>query len=101
MAAGESPAAVVPVACLRPRTPGRHASLACSFAPVSTNCWLQRRLITHAPAKRLRTARITRHEVDAEPALRAPSGIADVGVLTRRLAPGTTPAARCSAAVIR
>jgi hypothetical protein len=33
------------------------------------------------------------HEVDAEPSLRAPSGIAEVGVLTRRLATGTTPAA--------
>jgi len=42
-------------------------------------------------------SRITRNEVDAEPSLRAPSGFAEVGVLTRRLAPGTTPAAHHTA----
>jgi len=51
----------------------------------------------HAPARLMRTSRITWREVDAEPSLRAPSGIAEVGVLTRRLAAGTTPAVRHTA----
>ena len=47
----------------------------------------------HAPTTLTRTSRIAWHEVDAESSLRAPSGIAEVGMLTRRLAAGTTPAA--------
>ena len=79
------------------RTPGSRAPLACSFAAASTSCWLQRRRSRHTPARLARTPRITRREVDAEPSLRAPSGIAEVGVLTRRLAPGTTAAVRHTA----
>ena len=71
-------------AALRSRAPSHPRRLTAGFS--DGRSW-------HAPAWLTRTSQITRHKVDAEPSLRAPSGIPDVGVLTRRLASGTTAAA--------
>src|SRR3989442_4246684 len=75
-------------AALRSRAPSHPRRLTADFSDGRSR---------HAPARLTRTARIMGHDVDAEPSLRAPSGIAEVGVLTRRLAPGTTPSARHTA----
>jgi len=75
-------------AALRSRAPSHPRRLTAGFS--DGRSW-------HAPAWLTRTSQITRHKVDAEPSLRAPSGIAEVGVLTRRLAPGTTAAVRDTA----
>src|SRR2546422_6111449 len=56
------------------RTPGSRASLAYSVARASTIGWLQRRSVTAVPWTLIPAPRITQHEVDAEPSLRAPSG---------------------------
>src|SRR5213593_1186004 len=56
------------------RTPGCHAQLACSSAIASTIGWCQRRSVTAVPWTLIPAPRITEHEVDAEPSLRAASG---------------------------
>src|SRR5439155_12323665 len=56
------------------RTPGSHAQLANSFALASTIGRFQRRSVTAVPWTLIPAPRITQHEVDAEPSLRAASG---------------------------
>jgi len=56
------------------RTPGSRAQLAYSSAIASTIGRFQRRSVTAVPWTLIRAPRITQHEVDAEPSLRAPSG---------------------------
>src|SRR5207245_7044990 len=67
-------AAVAPAACRRRSHAGKPRSLGHSHARASTRSWLQRRLVTAVPWTLIPAPRITEHEVDAEPSLRAPSG---------------------------
>jgi len=56
------------------RTPGSRAPLAYSSAIASTIGCVERRSVTAVPWTLIPATRITQHEVDAEPSLRAPSG---------------------------
>src|ERR1700693_2670228 len=76
------------------RTPGRRAGSRPLSPARRLSAGLNDGHSRQAPARLIRSARITENEVDAGPSLPAPSSLPEVGVLARRLASGTTVAAQ-------
>src|SRR5438132_13368694 len=70
----KSAAVVVPVACRRRSHAGKPRSARELSRPRVDYGWLQRRSVTAVPWTLIPAPRITQHEVDAEPSLRAASG---------------------------